>query len=127
MDPGGGHAARRRDRRPVRAGPALLPVPGPHAALRPVGHRQHGEPARRARDGAARAGRPDRQGAARRHRAGRRGQPLLDGERLAAAGRADGPITKAFMNWALAQVLPADASVVSEYWARPELLPRPGR
>jgi acetolactate synthase I/II/III large subunit len=48
------------------------------------------------------------------------------GERLAAAGRADGPITKAFMNWALAQVLPGDASVVSEYWARPELLPRRG-
>jgi acetolactate synthase I/II/III large subunit len=48
------------------------------------------------------------------------------GERLAAAGRADGPITKAFMNWALAQVMPQDASVVSEYWARPELLPRRG-
>jgi acetolactate synthase-1/2/3 large subunit len=48
------------------------------------------------------------------------------GERLAAAGRADGPITKAFMNWALAQVLAEDASVVSEYWARPELLPRRG-
>jgi acetolactate synthase-1/2/3 large subunit len=47
-------------------------------------------------------------------------------ERLAAAGRADGPITKTFMNWALAQVLPQDASVVSEYWARPELLPRGG-
>ena len=47
-------------------------------------------------------------------------------ERLAAAGRGDGPITKAFMNWALAQVLPGDASVVSEYWARPELLPRSG-
>ncbi len=30
------------------------------------------------------------------------------------------------MNWALAQVLPGDASVVSEYWARPELLPRSG-
>jgi acetolactate synthase I/II/III large subunit len=50
----------------------------------------------------------------------------LAGERLAAAGRADGPITKAFMNWALAQVLPQDASVVSEYWARPDLLPRRG-
>ena len=48
------------------------------------------------------------------------------GERLAAAGRADGPITKAFMNWALAQVLAEDASVVSEYWARPEMLPRRG-
>jgi acetolactate synthase-1/2/3 large subunit len=48
------------------------------------------------------------------------------GERLAAAGRADGPITKASMNWALAQVLPADASVVSEYWASPELLPLGG-
>jgi acetolactate synthase I/II/III large subunit len=48
------------------------------------------------------------------------------GERLAAAGREDGPITKTFMNWALAQVLPADASVVSEYWARPDLLPRSG-
>jgi len=48
------------------------------------------------------------------------------GERLAAAGRAEGPITKAFMNWALAQVLPTGASVVSEYWARPELVPRPG-
>ena len=47
-------------------------------------------------------------------------------ERLAAAGRADGPINKAYMNWALGQVLPADASVVSEYWARPELLPRRG-
>jgi acetolactate synthase-1/2/3 large subunit len=47
-------------------------------------------------------------------------------EQLAAAGRADGPVTKAFMNWALAQVLPHDASVVSEYWARPELLPRGG-
>jgi acetolactate synthase I/II/III large subunit len=42
---------------------------------------------------------------------------------LDAAGRADGPITKAFMNWALAQVLPRDASVVSEYWARADLLP----
>jgi acetolactate synthase I/II/III large subunit len=48
------------------------------------------------------------------------------GERLTAASRADGPITKTFMNWALAQVLPPDASVVSEYWARPELLPRGG-
>jgi acetolactate synthase-1/2/3 large subunit len=48
------------------------------------------------------------------------------GERLAAAGRADGPITKTFMNWALAQVMPRDASVVSEYWARPELLPLAG-
>jgi acetolactate synthase-1/2/3 large subunit len=48
------------------------------------------------------------------------------GERLAAAGRADGPVTKAFMNWALGQVLPRDASVVSEYWARPELLPLGG-
>jgi acetolactate synthase I/II/III large subunit len=49
-------------------------------------------------------------------------------ERLAAAARADGPITKTFMNWALAQVLPReqDASVVSEYWARPELLPDGG-
>ncbi|WP_300609410.1 thiamine pyrophosphate-requiring protein [Trebonia sp.] len=43
--------------------------------------------------------------------------------RLAAEGRAGGPITKAFMNWALAEVLPQDAAVVSEYWARPELLP----
>lgn len=48
------------------------------------------------------------------------------GERLAAVGREEGPITKAFMNWALAQVLPQDASVVSEYWARPDLLPRRG-
>jgi acetolactate synthase-1/2/3 large subunit len=48
------------------------------------------------------------------------------GERLAAAGRAEGPINKAFMNWALAQVLTEDASVVSEYWGRPELLPRRG-
>jgi acetolactate synthase-1/2/3 large subunit len=47
-------------------------------------------------------------------------------ERLAAAGSADGPVTKAFMNWALAQVLPGDASVVSEYWGRAELLPRSG-
>ena len=30
------------------------------------------------------------------------------------------------MNWALGSVLPADASVVSEYWARPDLLPRCG-
>jgi acetolactate synthase-1/2/3 large subunit len=30
------------------------------------------------------------------------------------------------MNWALAQVLPDDASVVSEYWARADLLPRRG-
>jgi acetolactate synthase I/II/III large subunit len=45
------------------------------------------------------------------------------GDALAAAGRADGPITKAFMNWALAQVLPPDVSVVSEYWARADLLP----
>ena len=48
------------------------------------------------------------------------------GERLAAASRADGPVNKMFMNWALAQVLPQDASVVSEYWARPELLPDGG-
>jgi acetolactate synthase I/II/III large subunit len=47
-------------------------------------------------------------------------------EQLATASRADGPITKTFMNWALAQVLPHDASVVSEYWIRPELLPRVG-
>jgi acetolactate synthase-1/2/3 large subunit len=47
-------------------------------------------------------------------------------ERLAAASRANGPITKDFMHWALAEVLPHDASVVSEYWARPELLPRGG-
>jgi acetolactate synthase I/II/III large subunit len=50
----------------------------------------------------------------------------LIGERLAAASHADGPITKIFMNWALAQVVPADASIVSEYWARPELVPRGG-
>jgi acetolactate synthase-1/2/3 large subunit len=48
------------------------------------------------------------------------------GQRLAAASQGDGPVTKAFMNWALAQVLPPDASVVSEYWARPDLLPRRG-
>jgi acetolactate synthase-1/2/3 large subunit len=47
-------------------------------------------------------------------------------QQLASAGSADGPITKAFMNWALAQILSQDASVVSEYWARPELLPRNG-
>lgn len=47
-------------------------------------------------------------------------------EQLAAAGRADGPITKAIMNWALGQVLADDTSVVSEYWARPELLRRGG-
>ena len=47
-------------------------------------------------------------------------------ERLVAARRPEGPITKAFMNWALGSVLPADASVVSEYWARPDLLPRSG-
>ncbi|MDX6419701.1 MAG: acetolactate synthase large subunit, partial [Trebonia sp.] len=46
--------------------------------------------------------------------------------RLSAAAGAGGPVTKAFMNWALAQVLPENASVVSEYWARPELLPRRG-
>jgi acetolactate synthase-1/2/3 large subunit len=45
------------------------------------------------------------------------------GERLAAATRADGPVTKTFMNWALAQVLSQDAVVVSEYWATPDLLP----
>jgi acetolactate synthase-1/2/3 large subunit len=47
-------------------------------------------------------------------------------QRLVAASRPEGPITKAFMNWALGSVLPADASVVSEYWARPDLLPRSG-
>jgi acetolactate synthase-1/2/3 large subunit len=49
-------------------------------------------------------------------------------ERQDAAGRGTGPIDKAFMNWALSQVLLAeeDASVVSEYWARPELIPRSG-
>lgn len=47
-------------------------------------------------------------------------------ERLAAARRPEGPVTKAFMNWALGSVLPAEASVVSEYWARPDLLPRRG-
>ncbi len=74
---------------------------------------------------AARAGRIDkgRRAAIEQAAADRR---TMAGERLAAAGRADGPVTKAFMNWALAQVLPADASVVSEYWARPELVPRPG-
>ena len=45
------------------------------------------------------------------------------GDLLDATARADGPITKTFMNWALAQVLPPDASVVSEYWARADLLP----
>jgi acetolactate synthase-1/2/3 large subunit len=47
-------------------------------------------------------------------------------ERLAAASSPDGPVTKAFMNWALGQVLPLEASVVSEYWARADLLPRRG-
>jgi acetolactate synthase-1/2/3 large subunit len=47
-------------------------------------------------------------------------------EALAAAGREDGPITKSFMHWALGQVLTPDSTVVSEYWARPELLPRGG-
>jgi acetolactate synthase-1/2/3 large subunit len=47
-------------------------------------------------------------------------------ERQAAAGSAEGPINKAFMNWALAQLLSREASVVSEYWARPELLPLGG-
>jgi acetolactate synthase-1/2/3 large subunit len=47
-------------------------------------------------------------------------------EQLAAASRTDGPITKTFMNWALAQVLPHDASVVGEYWIRPELQARGG-
>jgi acetolactate synthase-1/2/3 large subunit len=47
-------------------------------------------------------------------------------DQLAAASQPDGPITKTFMNWALAQVLPHDASVVSEYWIRPELQVRGG-
>jgi acetolactate synthase I/II/III large subunit len=47
-------------------------------------------------------------------------------DQLAAAGSAAGPINKTFMNWALAQVLPDDASVVSEYWIRPELQARRG-
>ncbi|HXT88934.1 MAG TPA: thiamine pyrophosphate-requiring protein [Trebonia sp.] len=47
-------------------------------------------------------------------------------ERLVAASGQEGPITKAFMNWALGSVLPGNASVVSEYWARPDLLPRSG-
>jgi acetolactate synthase-1/2/3 large subunit len=41
---------------------------------------------------------------------------------LDAEAAADGPITKAFLNAALAQVRPADAVVVNEYWASPELL-----
>jgi acetolactate synthase I/II/III large subunit len=47
-------------------------------------------------------------------------------EQLAAAGRADGPISKTFMNWALAEIVQDEACVVSEYWARPELLARGG-
>jgi len=47
-------------------------------------------------------------------------------DQLAAASQAAGPITKTFMNWALAQVLSHDASVVGEYWIRPELLVRRG-
>jgi acetolactate synthase-1/2/3 large subunit len=35
---------------------------------------------------------------------------------------ASGPITKAFLNYALAQVRPPDATVVNEYWASPETL-----
>jgi acetolactate synthase-1/2/3 large subunit len=73
----------------------------------------------------ARSGRIDKGRRAAIERAAERSRAGI-GERLAAAGRADGPITKAFMNWALAQVLPGNASVVSEYWARPELLPRLG-
>jgi acetolactate synthase-1/2/3 large subunit len=72
-----------------------------------------------------RAGRIDAGRRAAIEQAAERSRALLGG-RLAAAAGADGPITKAFMNWALAQVLPGDASVVSEYWARPELLPRGG-
>ncbi|WP_433279931.1 thiamine pyrophosphate-requiring protein [Pseudonocardia xinjiangensis] len=34
----------------------------------------------------------------------------------------DGPITKTFLNAALTQVRPADAVVVNEYWASPEML-----
>jgi acetolactate synthase I/II/III large subunit len=33
-----------------------------------------------------------------------------------------GPITKLFMNWALAQARPADAIVVNEYWVQAEVL-----
>jgi acetolactate synthase I/II/III large subunit len=73
-----------------------------------------------------------------------RRRSLIDGDRaarieeLAAAARAGrealladeagrtGPITKVFMNWALGQVLPSDGVVVSEYWARPDLLPLTG-
>jgi acetolactate synthase-1/2/3 large subunit len=74
-------------------------------------------PARRGRIDQARRAALERAAAASRS---------LNAGRLAAAAGADGPITKAFMNWALAQVLPENASVVSEYWARPELLPRRG-
>src|ERR1700754_4225687 len=42
---------------------------------------------------------------------------LLDTE-----STAGGPITKAFLNTALAQVRPSDAVVVNEYWASPEIL-----
>jgi acetolactate synthase I/II/III large subunit len=47
-------------------------------------------------------------------------------DQLAAASQPDGPITKTFMNWALAQVLPPHASVVGEYWIRPEWQGRRG-
>jgi acetolactate synthase I/II/III large subunit len=73
----------------------------------------------------ARRGRIDERRRAAIERAAADGRARIAG-RLAAAGSPDGPITKTFMNWALAQVLTADACVVSEYWARPELLPRTG-
>lgn len=42
---------------------------------------------------------------------------------LAAEAAATGPITKQFMNWALAQLLDPDVTIVNEYWARADLLP----
>ena len=107
----------------VRPRPAVLPLPDPHAPQRPVGHRERRQPARGTRRGPARAKRPastERRARRDRARPPRRAAPAAatSWPRLASA---DGPITKTFMNWALAQVLPPDASVVSEYWIRPEL------
>lgn len=42
---------------------------------------------------------------------------------LAAEATATGPITKQFMNWALAQLVDEDFAIVNEYWARADALP----
>jgi acetolactate synthase-1/2/3 large subunit len=72
---------------------------------------------------AARAGRIDRGRRAAMERISADSRATVAG-RLDAAGRAEGPINKIFMNWALAQVLTDDTSVVSEYTARADLMPR---